>query len=262
MVDKEFEVIAGPCVIESRDLSLRIAERIAEIGQRLDTRFHFKASFDKANRSSIDSFRGPGIEEGIRILDEVERATRLPILTEVHEAWQAKVAAEVVDVLQVPAFLCRQTDLLIAVAKTGRKVNVKKGQFLAPWDMEQVVNKLRAANCAEPIYLTERGSSFGYNALVVDMRSIPMMKKFGVRAVFDANHSTQLPGGLGKSTGGTPEYIPTLACAAAAAGCDALFVEVHPDPPRALSDAASMLHLDQLESLVRQMLRIREALAT
>jgi len=243
--------IAGPCVIESDELVLRVAERLKVLSERTGAPFVFKSSFDKANRSSIDSFRGPGIDAGLRALDRVKRETGLPVLTDVHEPEQAVEAAAVVDVLQVPAFLCRQTDLLLACGRTGRAVNVKKGQFLAPEDIEQVVAKVRSTG-NDRVSVTERGASFGYRNLVVDMRGLPTMRRFAP-VVFDVTHSLQLPGGLGHATDGAREFHPYLARAAAAVGVDGFFVEVHLDPAAALSDATTQLDLDQLEALVPQL---------
>ncbi|MFN8685469.1 MAG: 3-deoxy-8-phosphooctulonate synthase [Acidobacteriota bacterium] len=249
-----FTLIAGPCVIESEEHCLYLARAIRDaVGP-----FIFKASFDKANRSSVHSYRGPGLDQGLRILASV-RALRLPILTDIHEPSQAGPAAEVADILQIPAFLCRQTDLLIAAGRTGRTVNVKKGQFLAPQDMIHVVEKIRSTGNHD-IVLTERGSSFGYNNLVVDMRSLAIMRSLGVPVVFDATHSVQTPGGLGATSGGAPEFIPTLARAATAAGIDGLFVETHNDPPRALSDGANALPLPQLGPLWAHLQKIHALL--
>lgn len=252
-------LIAGPCVIESRELTIEIADRLMHIAASFDMPLVFKASFDKANRSAITSYRGPGLGDGLAILDAVKDRFGLPVLSDVHEPGQAAPAAEVLDVLQVPAFLCRQTDLLVAAARTGRPVNVKKGQFMAPWDMEPVVDKLTASGC-EDILLTERGTFFGYNALVSDMRSIPQMQSLGRPVVYDATHSVQQPGGLGTASGGQRAMIPTLTLAAVAAGCDALFIETHPRPDDALSDAASMLPLDALPTLLERALAVRRAL--
>jgi 2-dehydro-3-deoxyphosphooctonate aldolase (KDO 8-P synthase) len=243
--------IAGPCVIESDELVLRVAERLQALSARTGAPFVFKSSFDKANRSSIDSFRGPGIDAGLRALERVKRETGLPVLTDVHEPEQAVEAAAVVDVLQVPAFLCRQTDLLLACGRTGRAVNVKKGQFLAPEDVEQVVAKVRSTG-NDRVSVTERGSSFGYRNLVVDMRGLPTMRRFAP-VVFDVTHSLQLPGGLGHATDGAREFHPYLARAAAAVGVDGFFIEVHPDPAHALSDATTQLDLAQLEALLPQL---------
>lgn len=252
-------VIAGTCVIESRESALDHARALAEIAAKLGVPLVFKASYDKANRTSIESFRGPGLERGLEILAEVREQTGLPLLSDVHEPAHCAPAAAVLDILQIPAFLCRQTDLLLAAARTGRTVNVKKGQFLAPKDTQGIVGKLRAAG-AQSILLTERGSSFGYNELVVDMRSIPTMRAQGVPVVFDATHAVQKPGGLGNVSGGAPEHIPTLARAAVAAGADAVFFEVHRDPAQALSDGANALRLDALAELLRSLLAIRAAL--
>ena len=251
-------LLAGPCVIESEETVMRIAERLAGVRERTGVSIVFKSSFDKANRSSIDSFRGPGLDEGLRVLATVKERFGLPLVTDIHEPGQAAPAAEVVDLLQIPAFLCRQTDLLVAAAGTGVAVNVKKGQFLAPWDMKNVVDKTRAAGC-EHLLLTERGASFGYNALVSDMRAIPIMQGLGAPVLFDATHSTQIPGGQGKTTGGDRKMIPFLAQAAMAAGADGFFMEVHDDPDRALSDGPNMLRLDDLEPLLGRLLKIREA---
>ncbi|MDC0835075.1 3-deoxy-8-phosphooctulonate synthase [Geitlerinema sp. CS-897] len=252
-------LIGGPCVIESEDFTLKMAEAIAKASERLGINYIFKSSFDKANRTSIDSFRGQAIDKGLKILQRVKDEFGLPVLTDIHESYQAAPVAEVVDVLQIPAFLCRQTDLLVAAAKTGRAINVKKGQFLAPWDMKNVVKKLEAAG-ATKLLLTERGTSFGYNALVVDFRSLPQMRQLGYPVVFDATHSVQMPGGQGTKSGGQREYAPVLARAAAAVGIDALFMEIHEDPDRALSDGPNMIPLAQLENVLRPILRVREAL--
>ena len=248
-LDAPLFLMAGPCVIESERLCLEIAERLVGIGKRTGVATIFKASFDKANRSSISSFRGPGLEEGMRILARVREATGLPVMTDVHEPSQAAKAAETVDCLQVPAFLCRQTDLLVACAETGRPTSIKKGQFVAPGEMANVVEKMRTSGNGKVI-LTERGTFFGYNRLVNDMTGILTMQQLGCPVVFDATHSTQQPGGLGAASGGRREMGPLLARAAVAAGANGLFLEVHPDPEKALSDAASMLPLDRLEGLI------------
>lgn len=257
-----FTLIAGPCVIESRDLALEVAAQVKAITDRLGIRYIFKASFDKANRSSGGSFRGPGVEGGLAVLAEVKERLGLPVLTDIHESHQAAPVAEVVDVLQIPAFLCRQTDLLLAAAEatcgTDKVINVKKGQFLAPWDMAQVVKKLRDAG-VENLWLTERGSSFGYNTLVVDYRGLPQLRDLGCPVIFDATHSVQQPGGKGTSTGGQREFVAPLARAAVAVGVDGLFMEVHPDPDHALSDGPNMVPLHRLEPLLQQLLSIREA---
>ena len=251
-------VIAGTCVIEGRDSALKHAEELAGIALRLDLQLVFKASFDKANRTSASSFRGPGLERGLEILSEVKAATGLPLLSDIHLPDQAAPAAEVLDILQIPAFLCRQTDLLVAAAKTGKAVNVKKGQFLSPAETAPLVEKLRAAG-ATGVLLTERGSSFGYNNLVVDMRSIPLMRTLnGVPVIFDATHSVQRPGGRGSSSGGEPVFIPPLARAAVAAGADGVFFEVHETPHLARSDGANALPLELLEPLLERLLALHE----
>ncbi|MDQ7007978.1 MAG: 3-deoxy-8-phosphooctulonate synthase [Acidobacteriota bacterium] len=250
--DAPLLVIAGTCVIESRDSALDHARALAEIAARTGLPLVFKASFDKANRTSLDSFRGPGLARGLEILAEVREVTGLPLLSDIHLPGQAAPAAEVLDILQIPAFLCRQTDLLTAAAATSRPVNVKKGQFLAPGQVGPLLDKLRRAGAAG-VMLTERGSSFGYGDLVVDMRSIPALRGHDVPVVFDATHSVQRPGAGGSVSGGDPAYIPTLARAAVAAGADAVFFEVHRDPPSALSDGANALPLDRLEPLLVQL---------
>jgi len=263
-----FRLIAGPCVIENRDLVLGVAEQVSELCRRLGIDYVFKASFDKANRSSGRSFRGPGPDEGLAILAEVRERFSVPVLTDIHESYQAAAAAEAVDVLQIPAFLCRQTDLLEAAARavvgTDKIINVKKGQFLAPWDMTQVVAKL--AECGlDPatgrLWLTERGSSFGYNTLVVDYRSLPQLQATGCPVIFDATHAVQQPGGRGTSSGGQREFVAPLARAAMAVGVDGLFMEVHPDPEHALSDGPNMVPLHRLEALLQELLAIRAAVA-
>lgn len=250
-------IIAGPCVIESKEHAFKMAGAISEIAQRVGLGLVYKSSFDKANRSSIESYRGNGMDVGLEILSAVKDEFGVPVITDIHERGQASAAAEVADILQIPAFLCRQTDLLIAAAKTGKAVNVKKGQFLAPWDAGNIVEKLRAAD-AERILLTERGASFGYNNLVVDMRSFPVMRDFGVPVVFDTTHSLQLPGGLGKSTGGQSQYIENFARAAVACGVDAVFMEVHDDPAKAPSDGPNQLPLERLEPLLIKLKQIHE----
>lgn len=254
----KFMLIAGPCVIESEENVMQIADAVKGIAERLDLDYYFKASFDKANRTSITSYRGPGIEEGLRILKKVKDTYGLKICTDIHEPWQAEKAAEVCDILQIPAFLCRQTDLLVAAAKTGKLINVKKAQFLAPWDMKNVVNKLVEAG-NNNIMLCERGTSFGYNTLVVDMTGIVEMKKFGYPVVMDATHSVQKPGGKGNATGGNRENVEPLAKAAIAAGADALFFEVHPDPDNALSDGPNMVKLDEFEELLKRIIKVYDA---
>lgn len=254
----KFKLIAGPCVIESEENVMLIAKSIKEIAEKLDLDYYFKASFDKANRTSIRSYRGPGIEEGLKILKKVKDTYGLKICTDIHEPWQAVKAAEVCDIIQIPAFLCRQTDLLIAAAKTGKLISVKKAQFLAPWDMKNVVNKLEEAGNSN-IMLCERGTSFGYNTLVVDMTGIVEMKKFGYPVVFDATHSVQKPGGKGNATGGNRENVEPLAKAAVAAGVDALFFEVHPDPDHAKSDGPNMVRLDEFERLLNRVIKVYDA---
>ena len=253
-----FTLFAGPCVIESEELVLRTAGEIQKICGRLGIPYVCKASFDKANRTSIHSFRGPGLEEGLRILDKAKQKLNVPVITDIHESWQANPVAQVADYLQIPAFLCRQTDLLVAAAETGKAVNVKKAQFLAPWDMKHVANKLEEAGCRE-ILLCERGTTFGYNNLVVDMTSIPELKSLGYPVVFDATHSVQKPGGKGDATGGNRAFVEPLARAALAAGADHLFMEVHPDPDNAKSDGPNMVRLDQLERMLEGLKRVYEA---
>lgn len=254
----KFLLIAGPCVIESEENVMLIAEKVKGIAERLDLDYYFKASFDKANRTSISSYRGPGIEEGLRILKKVKETYGLKICTDIHEPWQAEKAAEVADIIQIPAFLCRQTDLLVAAAKTGKIINVKKAQFLAPWDMANVVKKLEESGNSN-IMLCERGTSFGYNTLVVDMTGIVEMKKFGYPIVMDATHSVQKPGGKGNATGGNRENVEPLAKAAIAVGADALFFEVHPDPDNALSDGPNMVQLDEFEDILKRIIKVYDA---
>ena len=245
--------ILGPCVIESRDHALRTATFLAEIGDRRGIPLIYKSSFDKANRTSGSSFRGMGIEEAMPILEAVKRETGLPVTTDVHEREQCAIAAEVVDILQIPAFLSRQTDLLLAAAATGKVVNVKKGQFLAPWDMKNVARKLDDGG-ASGVLLTERGTSFGYNTLVVDMRGLPIMAETGKPVIFDATHSVQQPGGRGDSSGGQREYAPVLARAAVAVGVAGVFIETHEDPDNAPSDGANMIPLSQIDALVAELM--------
>ena len=248
-------LIGGPCVIESEEFTLKMAEEIHKICDRLKISFIFKSSFDKANRTSISSFRGYPMDRGLEILQKVKDKIGVPVLTDIHQSHQAATVAEVADVLQIPAFLCRQTDLLLAAAATGKAINVKKGQFLAPWDMKNVVTKLESGG-ANNILLTERGTCFGYNALVVDFRSLPQMRELGYPVVFDATHSVQMPGGKGDKTGGQREFVPYLAKAAAAVGIDALFMEVHENPDLAPSDGANMMFLADLEKTLREILNI------
>jgi 2-dehydro-3-deoxyphosphooctonate aldolase (KDO 8-P synthase) len=248
-------LIAGPCVIESEAHAMKMAESIAAIAAELKVPYIYKASYDKANRTSISSYRGPGIAEGLRILRKIKDQLKLPILTDVHDPSQIAAAAEVADILQIPAFLSRQTDLIIAAAKSGRVVNLKKGQFLAPWEMENAIEKVLSAG-NKNILLTERGASFGYQNLVVDMRSFPMMRKLGYPVIFDVTHSVQLPGGEGKSSGGQPEFIEPLARAGVAAGVDGVFLEVHDNPAKALSDGTNALPLDNLRLLLSRLSEI------
>lgn len=252
---ERFTLIAGPCVIESEELVMEVAGKLKEITDRLGINFVFKSSFDKANRSSIHGYRGPGIEEGLRILKKVKDTYDVPVVTDVHEAWQCEKLAEVVDIIQIPAFLCRQTDLLIAAAATGLPVNVKKGQFLAPWDMKNVVTKMEESGNTN-VMLCERGSTFGYNNMVVDMRGFMEMRKFGYPVVFDVTHAVQKPGGKGDSTGGDREYVYPLMRAGLAIGVDAVFAEVHPNPDCAKSDGPNMLKLDDVEEILKMAIKI------
>jgi len=249
-------VFAGPCVIESTDHVVDVAGRLKGITDELDVDLVFKSSFDKANRTSISSYRGPGLEAGIEALAQVKREHGVPVVTDIHEPAQAALAAEVVDVLQIPAFLCRQTDLLVAAAQTGRVVNVKKGQFLAPHEMRHVVTKLNEAG-TEQIVLTERGSSFGYNTLVVDFRSLPQLRSYGYPVVFDATHSVQQPGGANGRSGGQRQFVPYLMRAAAAVGVDGIFMEVHPDPDHAPSDGPNMVPIELVGSMLESVLAVR-----
>lgn len=253
--NKQLVLIAGPCAIEDENLTLRIAEGLKDITTRLGCELIFKASYDKANRTSVTSFRGLGIERGLRILERVKREFDLPLVSDVHDVSQVKGAAEVLDILQIPAFLCRQTDLLVAAGQTGKPVNIKKGQFLAPWDMEHGINKVVSTGNRQ-ILLTERGATFGYNNLVTDMRALVIMRALGYPVIFDATHAVQLPGGAGGSSGGQRQFVGALSRAAVATGIDGLFWEVHEDPDRALCDGANSLPLAQVETLLRQMLAI------
>lgn len=248
-------LIAGPCVLESRDMVFRIAEEACRITTKLGMPYIFKGSFDKANRTSISSFRGPGLYEGLEMLEAVRKEFGVPVCTDFHEPDQAREVGNVVDLLQVPAFLCRQTDMLVAAAETGKPVSVKKGQFLAPWDMRNVVDKFTAGG-NQQLLLTERGASFGYNNLIVDMRSLAVMRDFGYPVIFDATHSAQLPGGTGTATGGQREFIPAMVRGAVAIGVDALFMEVHPEPEKGLSDATTMWPLAQLREVLEIAQRI------
>ncbi|HHD56187.1 MAG TPA: 3-deoxy-8-phosphooctulonate synthase [Desulfobulbaceae bacterium] len=254
-------LIAGPCALESEELARRVAGEMQEICDRLGLSYVFKASFDKANRTSLDSYRGPGLDEGLSTLSRIREEMQVPVISDVHDVSQVTPAAEVLDILQIPAFLCRQTDLLVAAARTGKPVNLKKGQFVSPWDMENGVNKLRGAG-GKKTMLVERGASFGYNNLVVDMRSLPVMRSFDCPVIYDATHSVQLPGGAGGSSGGQREFIAPLSRAAVAAGIDGLFMEVHPDPDKALCDGPNSMPLDQIENLLEQLVRIQETVSS
>lgn len=257
---KSFPLILGPCVIESRDHSLRMAEAIKKITARLDLPFIFKSSYDKANRTSVSSFRGPGIGEGLQILADVKSELDVPIITDIHLPEQASAIAEVADIVQIPAFLCRQTDLLIAASNTGKPINVKKGQFLSPWKVKNIVEKIESTG-NDQILITERGNSFGFDSLVVDMRSIPIMQEeTEYPVIFDATHSAQIPGNTGSTTGGLRKYIPTMVNAAVAAGCNGLFMEVHDDVEKAKSDSATQWPLDQLENILVRVKHLRDTI--
>lgn len=253
-------LLAGPCVLENEETAWQIAKKMKRICRSLGITYVFKASFDKANRTSLNSYRGPGLEKGLRLLGRIREEIGVPVISDVHDVAQAAAAADVLDIIQIPAFLCRQTDLLVAAAKTGRVVNIKKGQFVSPWDMEFAVRKVRESGNSR-VLLTERGSCFGYNNLVVDMRSLPVMRSLGCPVVYDATHSVQLPGGAGGSSGGQREFIPALTRAAVAAGIDGLFMEVHPDPEAARCDGPNSWPLNRTESLLRHLLAIRQAAA-
>ena len=257
MNKKKLVLMAGPCVIESEKMIMNIAKELKDITSKLAIDYYFKSSFDKANRTSLNSYRGTGIDEGMKMLEKVKDEYGLRIVTDIHEPWQAEIVAKVVDIIQIPAFLCRQTDLIIAAAKTGKKINVKKGQFLAPWDMKNVITKIEEAGNKD-ILLCERGVSFGYNCLIVDMTSMYEMKQFGYPVIFDGTHSVQKPGENGTSTGGNRQYIPTLTKAAIAAGADGLFLEVHPNPDQALSDGQNSLALSEIEGLLKKLVEIYE----
>jgi 2-dehydro-3-deoxyphosphooctonate aldolase (KDO 8-P synthase) len=248
-------LIGGPCAIEGESFMLDVASRLRDIAAKAGVPFIFKSSYDKANRTSIRSYRGPGLSEGLEILQKIKDIVGVPVLSDVHTVEEVESAAEVLDVLQIPAFLCRQTDLVVAAARTGKPINVKKGQFLAPWDTKNIVEKVRSVG-NDQVLLTERGASFGYNNLVADMRSLVVMRSFGVPVVFDATHSVQLPGGAGTASGGQREFVPYLARAAVATGCDALFMEIHPDPDQAPSDGPNMLRLEDLPVLLTQITQI------
>lgn len=254
-------VAAGPCVLESLDVALEVAQTAGRICSSLGLDYVFKSSFDKANRTSIHSYRGPGMEKGLNWLAEIKAKTGFPILTDIHEPWQAARVAEVADILQIPAFLCRQTDLLVAAAKTGKVINIKKGQFLSPWDMAQAARKcMEAGN--NRIILCERGTTFGYNQLVVDMRSLPIMRSFGYPVMFDGTHSVQMPGGQGERSGGDRRFVLPLVRAAVAVGIDALFLETHPEPDRAKSDGPNMVLLSELEKLLKQVKKLHDVVQT
>jgi len=255
--DGRLAFILGPCVVENQQHALFMAQEINDICKHVGVEFVYKSSFDKANRSSIESFRGGGMEKGLEVLAQVKAEIGVPVITDVHETWQVEKVAGIADIIQIPAFLCRQTDLLVESAKSGKAVNVKKGQFLAPWDAKNIVEKLQTAGC-EKILLTERGASFGYNNLVVDFRSFPIMRSFGVPVVFDVTHSLQLPGGLGKATGGQAQYIEHFARAGVACGVDAVFMEVHDNPAKAPSDGPNQLPLNRLEKLLLKLKQIHD----
>ncbi|MBI4595656.1 MAG: 3-deoxy-8-phosphooctulonate synthase [Candidatus Tectomicrobia bacterium] len=255
--NNELVLIAGPCVIETRDATLSIAEKLAEIARKLSVPLIFKSSYDKANRTSLSSYRGPGLDKGLSILREVKSNLGLPLLSDVHSQSEIRAAVEVVDVIQIPAFLSRQTDLIVAAASQGLTINVKKGQFLAPWDMKSVIDKIESTGNRN-ILLTERGVSFGYNNLVADMRSLVILREFGYPVIFDATHSVQLPGGKGQSSGGERRFVPALARAAVAVGCNGVFMEVHPDPDHALSDGPNMLPLVELYPLLETLKNIHQ----
>ncbi len=252
-------IIAGPCVIETEKSTIDAAKRLKKISEKLKIQLIFKSSYDKANRTSISSPRGPGIEKGLKILEKVKKETGMPVLSDIHSPEEVAYAAEVLDVFQIPAFLCRQTDLIVAASKTGRPVNIKKGQFLAPWEVKNIIEKFTSTG-NHNLLITERGTSFGYNNLVVDMRSILIMQEFGYPVIFDATHSVQLPGGLGSASGGQREFVAPLSKAAVAVGCNGLFLEVHPEPDKALCDGPNMLRLDDLEKLLTTIKSIDELL--
>ncbi len=257
--DRPLLLIAGPCVLESEDLGRQVAATMKEICSRLGISYVFKASFDKANRTSISSFRGPGLEQGLAWLGRIRQEFDVPVVSDIHEPNQAAPAAEVLDIIQIPAFLCRQTDLLSAASATGKVINLKKGQFVSPWDMENGVNKIRSSGSSQ-VMLVERGASFGYNNLVVDMRSFSVMRGFDCPVIYDATHSVQLPGGAGGSSGGQREFIEPLSRAAVGAGVDGLFMEVHPDPEKALCDGPNSIALDEIGALLSKLVLIRSAL--
>jgi 2-dehydro-3-deoxyphosphooctonate aldolase (KDO 8-P synthase) len=251
-------IIAGPCVIESEDIVVHTAERLKELCSKIGLPLLFKSSYDKANRTSLSSFRGPGLEKGIRILSRVRNELNLPVISDIHSVEEVKPASEVLDALQVPAFLCRQTDLILAASATGKPVNIKKGQFLSPWDIKNVIDKFVSTGNRD-LFITERGVSFGYNNLVVDFRGLPIMRSFGYPVIFDVTHSLQLPGGMGKSSGGQREFAEPLARAAVAVGVDGLFMEVHPEPEKALCDGPNMIKLDKVENILKNMKALDES---
>jgi len=255
--DNPLCIIAGPCVIENSDLVFHTAEQLKEICSNIGVALLFKSSYDKANRTSITSFRGPGLDVGLRILSDLRSRLHIPVISDIHSAEEVKPASEVLDALQIPAFLCRQTDLILAASNTGKPVNIKKGQFLAPWDVKNIIDKFTSTG-NQNIFITERGSSFGYNNLVVDFRSIPIMQSFGHPVIFDVTHSLQLPGGKGKSSGGQREFAEPLARAAVSVGVDGLFIEVHPDPDKALCDGPNMMRLDTVAKLLKTCSDIRK----
>lgn len=257
--DNPLFIIAGPCVIESEDIVFSTAERLKDICNKIGLPLLFKSSYDKANRTSLSSYRGPGLETGLRILSDLRSKFDLPVISDVHSIEELKPASEVLDVLQIPAFLCRQTDLVLAASNTGKPVNIKKGQFLAPWDVKNIIDKFTSTG-NQDLFITERGTSFGYNNLVVDFRGFPVMRSLGYPVIFDVTHSLQLPGGMGKSSGGQSEFAGPLAKAAVAAGLDGLFMEVHPEPDKALCDGSNMIRLDDLETLLKTCKAIDELL--
>ncbi|MFH0790032.1 MAG: 3-deoxy-8-phosphooctulonate synthase [Candidatus Omnitrophota bacterium] len=257
--DNPLVLIAGPCVIESEKMCLETAKKIKDIASRLDIPFIFKSSFDKANRLSLDSYRGPGLKKGLEVLNKVRQRLKIPVLSDIHCAKEIEEAKEVLDIIQIPAFLCRQTDIVLEAAKTGKIVNIKKGQFMAPWDMLPIIKKIESTR-NNKILLTERGVCFGYNNLVTDFRALKIMRDFGYPVIYDATHSVQLPGGKGSCSGGQREFVEGLSRAAAAFGCDGLFLEVHPEPDKALCDGANMINLKTLENLLRQIKKIEGVL--
>lgn len=256
--DQPLLLIGGPCALESEELARTVAEKMAGICSKLGISYVFKASFDKANRTSLSSYRGPGLEDGLKTLGKIRAELNVPVISDIHDTSQVDAAAEVLDIIQIPAFLCRQTDLLVAAAKSGKPINVKKGQFVSPWDMKNAVDKLTGAGGTKTM-LVERGACFGYNNLVVDMRSLPVMRSLGCPVIFDATHSVQLPGGAGGASSGQREFIEPLTKAAVAAGIDGLFMEIHPDPDKALCDGPNSIPLDEVEALLTRIVRIREA---